>query len=527
MIELDDETNVPRRFLVCDFYGVETFFCWCSDNLVTFPYTKGTSTTPNTRVSLSTPDAVRKIQCYGGRAFLICAPLGVYKLSRTGEFAVLSKNALAMGAEYWEVIVAYRGGVYLDDKQTKSSRLLFQCPTIASKTTEDVHTLPLNLDDTETEFVDCLIANRKAERSICVLGHDRRLFVLRGDTVHLIYTSDVTIVDIAAVKRGDKVAGLMLHLVEVNTVVLVNCKDHGLVFEKVHVGRNAGSTAVLCAGFSLQAKDVIWITYCDQSSLYYLRKVLFSSEVSQQALVDERAFRYMQHYKADVILGLSQENELVEFSVEKLESSISVGNNIGLRADMFQKMDVIMERICAKANQLNALNKELLDEQDKLRRINLYASKQRFKLKLHIEMSRLCNYCYLTLSIPDKLPKNSHVVFTFNSRSRYTFCVKEVTDTTLTIRMPINESNVLCSSSISVDLITLMEQHRPWCLIRDFINDSPSQDLKRKRGRSKQDKTVFIDTKIMSLRKLIEEKDLSMTKLREIKRVIRAELQDK
>jgi len=505
---------------VCEFYGVETCFCWNRDKLITLPYTGNDSVARDTQVLL-TPDPVQKIQCYDGRAFLICEPQGIYKLLRTNDsFAVLSKNALAMGAEYWEVIVTYRNGVYLDNKQTKTSKLLFQY-SITSKVTKKIHALLLNLKNTKTQFVNSLIINQESEENLCIFAHDRKLFVTRADVVQLIYTSDTTIVNIVPVKQDNKVAGLLLHLVNVDTVILVHSKNYNLIFEKIHLGKDVRNTSTLCVGFSLQTENVIWIVYCDQYRTYYMKKELFT-EIVQQTQVDERTFKCMQHYKTDVILALSQDNELIEFSLEKFENSLSVTNDISLCINMFQKTDFIMEKICAKAKELNVLYKSLADEQDKLRRINLYASKQRFKINPHIEVSKLCHYRYLTLNISDKLPKHSHIVVTFISKNHNIFCIKEITDMNLTIKMPIKENKMLHSSIFSMDLITLLDEQHPWCLIRDFI-DCSSQNIKRKRE-LKRDKTVFINTKIMSLQNLIKDKDLSMTKLCEIKKVIRSEL---
>jgi hypothetical protein len=511
---------VPQQFLVCEFYGVETCFCWNTDKLITLPYTRNDSVARDTQVLL-TPNPIRKIQCYDGRVFLMCEPQGIYKLSRTNDsFAVLSKNALAMGAEYWEVIVTYRNGVYLDNKQTKTSRLLFHC-SITSKTIEKVHALSLNLKNTKTQFINSLIISQESEQNLCVFAYDRKLFVARADVVQLIYTSDITIVNIVPVKQDNKIAGLLLHLINMDTVILVHSKEYNLIFKKIHLGKDVRNTSTLCVGFSLQTENVIWIVYCDQYRTYYMKKELFT-EVVQQTQVDERTFRCMQHYKTDVIIALSHENELIEFSLEKFESFLPVINDISLCINMFQKTDFIMEKICAKAKELNVLYKSLADEQDKLRRINLYASKQKLKINPHIEVSRLCQYRYLILDISDKLPKHSHAVVTFISKNRNIFCIKEITDMNLTIKMPIKENEMLHSSTFSMDLITLLDEGHPWCLIRDFI-DCPSQNIKKKRE-LKRDKTVFIDTKIMSLQNLIKDKHSSMTKLCEIKKVIRAEL---
>lgn len=516
-IAIDNEEIAQRRFAVCDFYGVETCFCWNTDKLVIFPYTKDHSNGAWNARMLSTPAPVRKVQFFDSRAFFICEPQGSYKLSRIYEFALLSKNALGMGGEFFQVLIAKNNGVYLDDKQVKSSTLLFPLVPNASET---VCTFPLNSASTEPQLMSCFAADSKTRGNPCVVAHHRNLYVLRGDIVKLVYASDNAIVDILPAKRRDKVAGLLLLTEHANVVILMHGNDT-LVFERIYLGKNTRDCTTLCAGFSLRMENVLWLVCCDRSRTYYIKKELFVDAV-QEAKVEERTFTCLQYYKQNIILGLSQKKELIELSLEEMEDSLSINNNVALHTEMFQSTDSIMKEICAKVKKLNVLYENLTDEQDKLKRINLYAAKQKLQIRPHIEVSRLCKYCYLALDIPDKLPKNSYVVFTFTSKNQNTFCMKKVTETSLTIKMPINENRILCSSSISMDLITLMNEQRPWCLIPNFVN-SPPQDLKRKRGQ-KKDKTAFIDTKIASLLDLIAKKELNMTKLCDIKKNIRAEL---
>lgn len=329
-------------------------------------------------------------------------------------------------------------------------------------------------------------------------------------------------------KRRDKVAGLLLLTEHANVVILVHDGGdkfetrYGLLFERIHLGENIRDRTVLCASFSLRMKNILWLLCCDQSRTYYVKKELFV-DVIQEAKVEERTFTCMQYYKPNVILSLSQRKELVELSLEDLDDSLSIDNNIALHPGMFQRTDIIMEKVCSKVKKLNALYESLSDEQDKLKRINLYAIKQKLRINPHIEVSKLFKYRYLDFNIPDKLPKNSYVILSFTSKNQRTFCMKRVTEGhALTMKMPINENQIQCSSSISMDLITLMNEQRPWCLIQNFVN-SPPHDLKRKRGLRKN-KIAFIDAKIASLRRLITEKELNMTKLCEIKRIVRAEL---
>jgi len=523
-IAIDDKEIVPKRFVVCNFYDVETCFCWNADKLVIFPYTRNNSTgTRDVRI-LSTPAPVKKVQFFDSRAFLICSPQGAYKVSRAGEFALLSKKALDMGSEFFQVLIAQNGDICLANKQIKSSTLLFSL----TNAKEIVCSFPLNPTSTEPQFMSRFAAGWETERNLCAIAYYKKLYTLRGDTVQLVYTSDIAIVDILPVKRQNKVAGLLLLTEHPNVVILVHdggdqyAKRYGLAFERIYLGENMRDCIALCIGFSLCREHILWIVCCNQFRMYYIKKELFVEAV-QEARVEERTFTCMQYYKPNVILGLSRRKELVELSLEELDKSLSINNNIVLHTEMFQRTDIIMEKICAKVKELNALYENLSDEQDKLKRINIYATKQKLQINPHIEVSRLCKHRYLGLSIPDKLPKHSYMIFTFASKNQRTFCMKKVTENeAFTIKMPINENRIFCTSSINMDLITLMNEQRPWCLIQNFIN-SPPQDLKRKRG-PKKDKTVFINAKIASLLHLIAEKELNMTKLCEIKRIIRAEL---
>lgn len=513
---IDDEEIAPRHFAVCDFYDVETCFCWDNDKLVIFPYVKNSSV-GKARI-LATPGPIRKILFFNSRAFLICAPQGAYKLSQSGEFALLSRNALGIGGEFYKVLVAWNNGIYLDDKRVKSSTLLFP---FVPNVSETMCTFTLNPMNTEPQLTSCFAAGWETEGNLCVIAHHKNLYVLRDNTVQLVYTSDVAIVDILPAKRRDKVAGLLLLTEHTNFVILVHGKDDKLIYEKIHLRENMWDRMAICASFSPHMENILWLLCCNRSRLYYIRKELFVDAV-QEARVEEKTFTCMQYYKSNVILALSQRKELIELSIE--EDSLSIDNNIVLHTGMFERADIIMEKICVNVKELNILYESLTDEEEKLKRINLYAAKQKLQIDPCFEVFRLCKHRYLSLSIPksNKLPKNSYVVFTFASKNQNTFCIKKVTETALAVKMSINENQILCSSSINMDLITLMNEQRPWCLIQNFVN-YPPQDLKRRRG-SKKDKTAFINAKIATLQYLIEKKELNITKLCEIKRTIRAEL---
>lgn len=520
---IDDNAGIaPRDFIVCEFYGVETCFCWNVNHLklLVFPYAAGSSSACDVRV-FSTPAPIRQIQCFDGRVFVICAPQGVYKLARSGVFALLSTSALGMGAEFYEVLVAKENDIHLDNKQSKDSKPLFKYP-VSSNTTEEVHSLPLIPADTKEQFLECFMGNRQEKRNICLIGYGRKLFAWTGDIVQLIYANVAgTISRIAPIVQGNKVAGVLL-LVNMDRVILMHSKDRDLIFQEVWLERDIRYTSTLCAGFSLEPENILWIVYCDQSKLYYMKKELFTDKV-QETKVEEKTFTCMQYYKSNVILGLLDSKELVELSVESVKKPLPIDNSIELHADMFQNTDSIMQNICDKVKELDKLYERLTNEQDKLRRIQLYTYNQRIEVNPQIEVCRLWNHSYLTLNISEKLPKNSHVMFTFNSKHQSTFCMKKVTETTFTMKMPVNDSKVLCSSTVNMDLITLVNKETPWCIIQNFITCAPQKEA-RTRSKKETDKIAFIEAKIASLQNLIAKQDLNMTTLSEIKKIIRAEL---
>lgn len=220
---------------------------------------------------------------------------------------------------------------------------------------------------------------------------------------------------------------------------------------------------------------------------------------------------------------VSGNKELVELPVGTLRNCPPVDNNVELRADMFGNADQIMRRICSKSEELGKLYEKLASEQDKLRRINMYAYNRKVEANPQIEMCKLWDRSYVSLSVPEKLPKNTHVVFTVNSGDHSTFCVKEVMETMFTVNVPVDKGRVSHSSTVSIDLITLMNKETPWCIVQDFIT-CPLQKV-RKRSKREIDKTTFIEAKIALLRNLMAERKLTLDKLSEVKKDVRAELE--
>lgn len=517
-IAIDNE-EVLQNFVICEFYGIETCFCWNASKLIIFPY-RNDCLTHNLQV-VSTPSPIKKIHPFDGRIFLICIPHGIYKLSRTNEFVILSKNAVGIGTEFWEVLILKKNGIYLDNKQTKSSKLLLQYP-VTLNNTGNICTFPLILKNSEKRFIKCLTNLEEPENNLCIIGYDKKLFVLMKDTIQLIYTSDDIILNIIPVKRENQIAGLLLSMYT-NVVLLMHCQDNNLVFEEIYLTRNIENISALCAGFfNLQMENTLWILYCDESELYFVKKELFKD--AQVAKVKENAaciFLCMQHYNSNVILGLSGHKELLEFSLEALENSLLLNSNVNLCTNMFERTDILMDNICRKTKDLNTLNKILEDEYNTSRRINLYAYKEKFQITPHIELFKLWNYHYLILNIGDILPKNSYIMFSFNSKRQNIFCLKKTAEP-FNVKMPIDESKISYYSKVNMDLITLVNEEAPWCLTRNFVN-CPLKDHKRKK-RSRQDKTVFINAKIISLQCLIAERDFNMAKLSEMKEIIRREV---
>ncbi|KOC59186.1 hypothetical protein WH47_11262 [Habropoda laboriosa] len=507
---------VPKHFVVRTFYGKKTCFCWNEDKLSIFAYSRSNDSVP-VKV-LTAPAPIKTIQSFNDRIFLICTPQGVYKLSRNLEFAVLSKHAIGMGTVFYEVLTPRKKHVYLDNKQKMTNKMLFE---ISSKE-EDENKLciyPLNVENVEECFRKALVNNDSTIENLCIIGDGQKLLTLINETVQIIYNSIYSIKDIIPVGKDSKIAGLLL-LTNIDVIIVMHARDNMVVFEKTCL---VTQLQAVCAGFSQLSEHSLWMVYSDKSKLYYA-KIHLSTNKVERIEVEDKSFVCLQYYDSKIILGLTEKKQLVEFSTDTVERTLSVKNDTftNLHFNMLKCATFIMDKIYKGSEELHFFNETLITEENKLKRINLYAHKHKVRLCPKIVINRIANRLFLSASFHDVLPKNCWVVLNVKSEHRSMFCTKEIVDQETIVDIYIPENLTANFSEIAIDLIVVKDEGQPWCLIRNYVINPLFEKGKKTRKRS--EKFNFINSKIAMLESLIEKGNVDMKKLSEIKKNVRKEV---
>lgn len=505
---------IAKSFRILLFYGEETCFCWNENKLVVFPYK--TNGSESARI-LTAPASIKAIQCFTGRIFLVCIPQGIYKLSRDLEFAVLSKSAIGMGTVFYEVLTPRNKYLYLDDKRQMRNKILFQLSSEESDSS-NLCVYLLNVENAAESFMKTLMNNDLNTESLCIIAEEKKLFTLMNETVQLIYNSVYSIRDIAPIQKDSKVAGLFL-LTNTDVITIIHSENNVLDFKNISLGTKIEA---MCIGFSLLFKDTLWIVYSDEFKLYYANKELSTDNI-RHIKVQDKSFNCLQFYDSKIILGLTTDKQLIELSIDSIERTLSSENDkfINLHPDMLKGTKVIMDKIFKGTQELCTLNKTLMIEEDKLKRINLYAHKQRMRIYPKMLVQRIANQLFLSINFHDTLPQNSWIVLNLKLNCQNMFHMKKVTDEESTIDIRIPEDKIQNFSQISVDLIALKDKKYPWCFVRDYLIDPRSEKNKKKRTRS--DKIDFINSQIALLQNLIKQGNVDVQKLSEIKRRLRKE----
>lgn len=518
-ISIKDSDLEPTSFTICNFYGEDTCFCWNNNKFIMFPYMMK-KCTPSLPVYLA-PGPVKTIHCFSNRVFFVCLPRGVYKLSKDGRFSVLSKSAISVGPIFFEILALKNDGLYLENKQSKSSKLLLHLsPTLQQ--CEDLCTFPLHSENSEQEFRNILLDGNDTKDNLCLISSSKKLFLLT-EVIHIIYNCDHTIINIIPVQNNGKLNALIL-VTDTDAIIFMYAKDKKLNYKKIYLGIEIKT---LCAGFDQQCADKVWIIYSNGSKLYYMTLML-STEVYNKVKVEEKSLICMQYYKEDIFVGLNNQKKMYELSTNIEESvtnsQVSKDNFISLHSGMLKDTDMIVDQICERAKELQSWNEKLIAEEEKLYKINLYASKQKIQACPKMTVHRIANQLFLNINFHENLPKNIYIICYLSYNNETVFSIKEIASNETCIDLSVPKEKLSNSLKFGMDLITIINKGQPWFLIKNFVKDPVVE--KKKKQHYKKSKTSFINAKINVIKNLMVSGNLSMQKLSEIKQSIRKEICD-
>ncbi|KAK0088429.1 hypothetical protein PV326_004834 [Microctonus aethiopoides] len=197
-----------------------------------------------------------------------------------------------------------------------------------------------------------------------------------------------------------------------------------------------------------------------------------------------------------------------------------------LKSSMLMGSKVIVKNICEKSKELNVHNEKLLIEQDKLKRVNIFAHRQRMAHFPKIEVTRTAGYLFLKVMFDYSLPQNSMIFVNLTSGNQCQFSSKLIHDKETMVEMPLVPEILENTVDITLDLLTFGEENQPWCIIRNCIKKSTSRDRANIR-KLLSNKKNFLRAKLNALRSIIQDgKSIDMKKVNNIRKSIRKDIVD-
>ncbi|XP_043468296.1 uncharacterized protein LOC122502349 isoform X1 [Leptopilina heterotoma] len=517
------KTNKPgfkgSNFFISTFYGEKKCFVWKGNELIVFAYNEDNEPDSTLPLSVITvPGEIKDIQNFDDRVFMICKPCGIYKLTEKLQFANLSRSGIGLGCEFSNVFSFSDRCVHLEDKQIKTVTKLFQVPT-DSITSNEFSSVKLKTNETDVSFRTAFLEDNE-EGDICLIAYNKFLYKLTKNVIILIYNCDYTITGIVPMEKNGFTSGIALLTVS-TAVIFIYFEEEELKYDKIYLNYDSSRIIAFSAKFEDDSDHILFI-YSTKSKTYQCRKKLSFKSV-QTIHEDDRVYVALKFYcKSNFALGLTSFNELCRIRLRKAFESISEQDNdfVDMKLDMMQGTEIIVDKICEKAKELQHLNDMLQEKKDILKRINMFAYEKHEKYCPMMNIKKLSNKTYLEARFRDVLPVNSQVVLAANCGDRTTFCIKNVISSETQINLPL--TSVLKTVDVNVELITYNPKEEAVCLIKDFIKDPDRTD----QGNLSPQKENFIKLKIRALENLINEGKFTMELLSEMKNNIRAEMQN-
>lgn len=500
------------------------------------------------------PGVIKSVTSFKGElVFVACSPRGVYRMKKDMTFAKLSSTAVNSGPEVNEVLVVGPNGVLNLIDKVAGSKSITELFTLCGEA-EDLQFLVLSARDIDESLRTGLRLDD--ESNVCFIADRGRLYRLSERQSQLIYNnSTVQIREIRRVKRNEKTAALVL-LTHTNLCILMHKRSGRSTFDFEEINFDTEVRAI-CSGFSRHEEDVAWMMQvymkmklrsyivvghfaialsgvCFYELFAYIiifqsdgiksnhwLKVLNTPEF-RKIRVDQQGFCCLELYKSTEILGLTSSNKrLLNISVEAVDiaDGSKKATSTSISDECFATNESLVNDIMSKSMELRAVNEILASKEDQLRRINLFANRERISINPRLTVNRVAGSVVLTVDLErNSLPANCDVILTLRSKARNHFVSKRVRGGRVEMSIPSEIS--LEDFDITMDLMTHCESNN-WCLIRDFVKQSSLSC-----EHLSAEKIQFVSSKLNVLRNLAAEKKLSAIKILELRDSIRKELND-
>ncbi|XP_044003124.1 uncharacterized protein LOC122848827, partial [Aphidius gifuensis] len=499
-----------QDFDVVDFYGTLTCFAWQDKRLITFTYESIDNKLVRPKKTITLPNNIKNIVNYSGRVFVICKPSGIYKLSRDYKLGLLSKTGLGLGSAYHSVLIPKDDWLHADDKLSKTSELLFPLSKI------NISILSLNSSTTNDKFKK-LLNPKNSNTDICLIANDKKLFSLTNQGAELIYASEISILNLITIKNNIEDCGIAL-ISDCQTIIVSHItNDNQLIFKEIIFDFNIS----LYSLEFIQDNQEIFIVYADNVKVNLAKLKFGLNAIDNNSIVSNLNIISLKK-RNDKLIGLSNDGKLVEIIVDTMATN-NTENNSNINNQNYCKLDqgmlkcagVIMDTICERVKELNNINEKLLIHKDVLNRVNIYSHKKNICHIPTIQINKTAGNLYLCVKFNTQLPKNSKIFVNIMSQGQNIFSSKTVKGSITVLELPIKDEMIDSDLNVSFDLVTLYNEEKPWCIVKNCI-----QELQKSNDKT-NDKKKFLNAKYDTLKKLIDDDKIDMKKIINIKNSLR------
>ncbi|XP_015116347.1 uncharacterized protein LOC107040671 [Diachasma alloeum] len=517
---------------ILNFYGTEAGFIWNEDKLLIFPYHPDSTSDEEVQIidsgplkshKLTAPKPIKTICSYSGRVFIVCEPTGIYKLSDKYKFVVLSTTGIGLGCEVHQVLTPTRGWLYLADKITKKSKHLFQLSeNVNYRDYDGVIVYDLR------QILFC--ASGDDDNKSCLITSGKKLYKLIDERVTIIHVESNFITDILAVKRDQRDFGVGL-ITEGNYLVLLLPDEDTRKLMPLRKLCYDGDIVALTIYFPRASTDQLWCFHTNGHNIYHRRVCIDCSGLDRNENVEvvftsnERIINCLRP-RGDGILMLS-DGQLTEFEIMKMGRDGEKREFNTLKEDMIRNTNIIVDKICERAKELELVNKGIAVAQGRLERISAYAHKQKTQYSPAVRILRVGGRQYLEVKL-EGLPLDSQVFVNVVIESQRLFASKVVCDRVTTLEVPLEIGNLgeVEKFDVRIDLVAAQCETQLWCILNNYGVDSSKVLGGEGSCRAATDRENLLTAKLSTLRSLMEKKSVDDVKLRYIKKSIRKEMRD-
>ncbi|XP_053593946.1 uncharacterized protein LOC128667555 [Microplitis demolitor] len=358
------------------------------------------------------------------------------------------------------------------------------------------------------------------DNEICLITFNNLLFKLINNKTQLIFTSNYSLTDFILIKNdNNKINNLLLKTTNKKLLILIT---GNYIFKNIFFNYDVNN----CAGFIEGNEDFINLVI-GSDKIYFVTLKISTGVINYVSYINEN-LNDVKIYD-NKIIGLKSAGELAVIETEfKFKFEKMAGNSedefFELRASMCSGTTVIVDNICDLSKQLKDHNDKLLIEQDKLKRINIYAHKSKLVgvKKIWVERTSCC--IFLKAFFECALPKDCWIFVAVDCKGQEFFSMQIIEDGEVGAEIPLPVDYFDATADITVDLVTLVEENEPWFIVKDCVKKTSAKEKEKIKGLLEKKKN-FLNTKLGILRSFRDE-DKNLNKICGVKKSLRREIKD-